>query len=189
MKLHRIVLEWAGTAVTGRAVTVLHYDGTEDAAPPVAAIKSALSSNAALFPAGTTITVPGAGDSIDDTTGVLNGSWTAAGGGTVTGTATGATVLGVGACIQWSTGAIVNGRRLRGRTFVVPLGAFVWEPNGTFSSGALTTLGALANALQATGGLAVWHRPTTVGGTDGTSAAVLSNKITDKPAFLSTRRD
>jgi hypothetical protein len=189
MHLHRVVLEWAGTAVIGRAVTVLHYDATEDPAPPVAAIKSALTASAALFPSGMNITVPNSGDTIDDADGELTGVWTSSGGGTVGGTTVGVTVLGVGACITWHTGAIVDGRRLRGRTFLVPLAATVWEANGTFSAGALASLKVLSDALMATGGLGVWHRPTTPGGIDGTSSSVLSNTITDKPAILTSRRD
>lgn len=189
MKLHRVVCEWAGTAVTGRAVTVLHYTGSEQEAPPVAALKSAFASNATLFPAGTTITIPNSGDSIEDTTGELVSVWTGTGGGTVTGTAAGATVLGVGACIGWRTGGILNGRRLRGRTFLVPLGAFVWEPNGTFSTSAMTQLQATADAIMATGGLAVWHRPSTSSASDGNSYGVTSNTVRDKPAILTSRRD
>lgn len=193
MKLHRLVLEWGGTAVTGRAVTVLHYDGTEDAAPPVAAVKTVFSDHAALFPSGTTIDVPTIGDSIEDTTGDLDGVWSTTGGGTVTGTTVGTTVLGVGACLGWSTGGIVPGtkgpRKLRGRTFLVPLAANVWEANGTFSSSVLAQLQDFADDLIATGGLAVWHRPQNVAGTDGNSYAVLTAKVRDKPAMLTTRRD
>ena len=54
---------------------------------------------------------------------------------------------------------------------------------------ALTQFGTFANALQASGPLAVWHRPTTSGGSDGNSYGVISNKVTDKAAFLSSRRD
>lgn len=189
MQLHRLVLEWSGVGVTGRAVTVLHYDGTEQPAPPVAAVLAALNASKALFPENMKITVPGAGETIDDNTGSLLGVWSSAGGGTVTGTAAGATVLGVGACITWRTGTIVRGRRLRGRTFLVPLGAFVWEPNGTFSASALTQIQTLANALQATGGLAVWSRPTGELAGDGDSGAVLSNSVRDVPAVLTSRRD
>ena len=189
MQLHRIVLEWSGTAVTGRAVTVLHYDGSSLAAPPVATLKAAFNAQAALFPSGTNIVFPGTGDTIDDTTGNLTGVWTSSGGGTVAGSTVGTTTMGVGACLNWKTGGIVNARRLRGRTFLVPLAGNVWGPAGTFTSGALSTIGTLANAIQATGGLAVWHRPTTVGGSDGTSYGVLSNTVMGKPAVLTSRRD
>jgi hypothetical protein len=159
----------------------------------VAALKAAFVAQAALFPSGTNIVFPGTGDVIEDTTGNLTGVWSSAGGGTMAGSTVGTTTMGVGANINWYTGGIVSGthgpRKLRGRTFLVPLAGNVWGPAGTFTSGALSTIGTLANAIQATGGLAVWHRPTTVGGTDGTSYAVLSNTIKGKPAVLTSRRD
>jgi hypothetical protein len=141
------------------------------------------------MPVGQTITVPGTGEVIEDTTGELLDVWTAAGGGTVVGTAGGVVAGGVGACVSWNTGGIIGGRRLRGRTFLVPLSSTAYESNGTLTSSALTAIGAFANGLMASGPLAVWHRPTSAGGSDGNSYGVISNRIRDKVAFLSSRRD
>lgn len=189
MQLHRIVVEWAGPQIVGRAVTVLHYDGTEDPSPPVAAIKSAFDGVAAAIPGGCTITTPGSGETIDDTTGTLTGVWSAAGGGITTCTGAATAAAGVGACITWNTGGIVNGRKLRGRTFVVPLTSTAYDGTGTITVPALGTVQTFADALMGSGGLAVWHRPTIAGGADGTSYGVLSNRVRDKVAYLSSRRD
>lgn len=189
MRLNRLVLAWNGPQVVGGGVTVLHFEGAEGAVPDVAAIKSAVTALAAVIPAGVTITVPASGDVIEDTTGTLLDVWAGSGGGTVAGSGPSNTAAGAGACIGWLTGGIVNGRRLRGRTFIVPLTTAAYDLDGTITSSSLGVVSTFANAVQASGGLAVWHRPTTATSTDGTSYGVISNRVRDKVAFLSSRRD
>ena len=77
MRLHRVVVNWSGPSVVGLAVNVLHFDATEDAAPPVAAIRSAYQAMSSQLPSGVVITVPSSGETIEDTTGDLTGVWTA----------------------------------------------------------------------------------------------------------------
>jgi hypothetical protein len=193
MHLFRVVLSWTGVSVVGSAVTVLHFDGSNQTAPPVAAIKTALTNGTVLFPNTLSCTVPNSGDVIEDTTGALTGVWTGTGGGTVAFTGDSFSAAGVGACIGWTTGGIVNGakgpRKLRGRTFLVPLTATAYDTDGTLRAGYLTAAQTLANQLQASGPLAVWHRPTSAAAANGGSYAVLSNKVRDKVAYLSSRRD
>jgi hypothetical protein len=195
MQLHRLVVSWSGPAVKGLAVNVLHFDGTNQTAPPVPAVLAAYSNALGAYGNGTTVTVPGTGDSIDDTTGQLTGVWSTTGGGSVTQPSTQwASAAGVGACISWSTSLIVpaaaghRARRLRGRTFMVPLSLSMYEADGTIISGGLTILNTWAAAMRASGPLAVWHRPTSVTATDGTSAPVVGHKLSDRVAFLSSRR-
>lgn len=191
--LNRVIISWGGTAVVGQSVTVLHFSASDNASPPVAALKAAFEAQKANFPSGTTMAFPGQGDVINDTNGALVGVWTATGAGTVTGTSAGPVAAGVGACIGWTTGGIVNGskgpRKLRGRTFLVPLTTAAYEQDGTLATASVASLQSLANAIQASGPLAVWHRPTTPGGTNGNSYGVISARVRDKVAFLSSRRD
>lgn len=191
--LNRVLISWTGSGAVGGGVTVLHYDGSDNAAPPVAAIKTALGKYPLLFPANVTLTVPNTGDRIDDTTGHLTGVWSAAGGGSVVMSNSGGYAAGVGACIGWTTGGIVNGtkgpRKLRGRSFLVPLAGPVYQGDGTITDTELVKLQEIADGLRTAGPLAVWHRPTTVGGSDGNSYAVLSARVRDKVAFLKSRRD
>lgn len=194
MHLHRVVVAWSGPSVVGAAVNVLHFDATEQAAPPVAAVAAAYGLLKPSLPAGLNITVPGSGDTIDDSTGSLTGVWAAANPATIVGTGYPNNFAGVGACIGWTTGGIVTGKsgrahKLRGRTFLVPLQANAADPTGTLADADLANLRACAAALMGAGGLGVWHRPTTKGGTDGSSHAVLSYKVRDKVAFLGSRRD
>lgn len=193
--LNRLVLSWQGPSVVGSAVTVLHFDGSDNAAPPVAGILAALNTPLAqALPVGVVVTVPNSGDRIDDRTGSLTGVWSSSGGGNVTGAGGTNAAAGVGACIGWTTGGIVVGagglgRKLRGRTYIVPLHVGCYDAAGTLLDGIRTSLDTMAGEIMAAGPLAIWHRPTTKGGTDGNSYAVLTHKVRDKVAFLSSRRD
>lgn len=191
--LHRVVCEWAGSAVKGRAVTVLYFSASDNPAPPTAGIRAAFDVLKPSMPNGLTIQLPSAGDIIDDTTGNLAGTWSVAVAETTTMTGGTNAAAGVGACIGWSTGGIVPGkkgpRRLRGRTFIVPLPTDSYEANGTLNSGTLTSLNGFATALQAAGPLAIWHRPSSATATDGNSYGVQTHRVADKVAILTSRRD
>lgn len=187
--LHRVVVAWSGPQVTGLAVNVLHFSASDPSAPPVAAIYNAYNAIFQSMPGTCQVQVPGSGDTINDTNGELVGSWTATTPAVITGTGSSTAAAGVGACVGWQTGGIVAGRRLRGRTFLVPLSTDAYDPQGTLTSTALTRIQTFASTMMAAGPLAVWHRPTTAGGTDGNSYGVQSFRVRDKVAYLSSRRD
>lgn len=176
-------------------MTVLHWDGSNQTAPPSAgAIGGAWGAFLQRLPLGVTVTIPGTGDTIDDRTGHITGTWST--GAAVQATASGSAnaAAGAGACITWTTGGIVNGpsgipRRLRGRTFLVPLTTACYDSDGTLTAATFADVATFGTNLRAAGPLAVWHRPTTKGGTDGNSYAVLSHKVRDKVAWLGSRRD
>lgn len=191
--LNRVVLEWAGPSIKGRAVTVLHYSAAEGDAPPMAGIRTAFELLKPSLPAGVTVQYPASGDKITDTTGDLAGVWTAAAQTTTTMAGGATSAAGVGACVGWSTGGIVSGtkgpRRLRGRTFIVPLPSDAYESNGTLNNATLAVLNSWATSMMASGPLAIWHRPSTSSASDGNSYGVGSFRVNDKVAFLSSRRD
>jgi hypothetical protein len=185
--MKRLVVEWSGPPVKGNAVTVLHF--ADDEAAVSAVVWSVFQDAKALFTTGTTITIPDNGDVIDPVTGTLTGTWSEGGGPlTTVGTSAGNAAAGVGASITWLTGGIVNGKRVRGRTFIVPMYSNLYEADGTLSSGAVTLLNAFGTDLVA-GGLSVWHRPTGPGTADGSEHLVTGFRLRDKVAFLSSRRD
>lgn len=194
MKLHRVVVAWSGGGIVGTAVSVLHFDGSEQAAPPVAALYTAFNNMRTLFPGNVSIQIPNSGDSIEDTTGVLDGVWSGPAQAVINGSNITSSAAGVGVCIGWTTGGIVTGpsgrpRKLRGRTFLVPVHKDTFDTDGTLAQGWVDIARTGANAIQAAGPLAIWHRPTTPGGTDGNSYGVISNRVRDKVAYLSSRRD
>lgn len=95
-----------------------------------------------------------------------------------------------GAVVTWRTADLRNGRRIRGRTFLVPLSNTAFESDGTLNSNALGFLDNFASTLMGsalTGDLGVWSRPT--GGSGGVWATVTGYSIPDMVAVLRSRRD
>jgi hypothetical protein len=93
-----------------------------------------------------------------------------------------------GACIGWSTGDVVNGHPVRGRTFLVPLAAGMYEGNGTLTTGALIDINdAVVSLVNATASFEIWHRP--VSGLGGSEHVVTAGAAKDKVAVLRSRRD
>lgn len=95
----------------------------------------------------------------------------------------------VGASVQWLTDSVKNGRRVRGRTYLVPLSNRAFDNEGTLDEGARTTLQVAANVLVLSTdlGLCVWSRP--VNGVGGSSHLVTGAIVADKSAVLRSRRD
>jgi hypothetical protein len=107
------------------------------------------------------IHVPNEGEEFDEATGALTGVWTFGTPVDITGGGTGAYAGGVGAAVGWSTSGIHYARKVRGRTFIVPLAANTYDTDGTLSAGTRTTLNNAANTLVsgAAGSLRIWCRP------------------------------
>lgn len=94
----------------------------------------------------------------------------------------------VGARVTWETGSIVGGRRIRGRTFLVPLVSSTFDTDGTLTSANRTLIqnaaNGLTNGLAGAGlSLAVWS-PTT-----STVSPVVSGVVPDQATVLRSRRD
>lgn len=186
--MNRLVLEWSGPAVKGLAVSVLHFTGL-GGSPGVAAIKAALALTNTCLPENHTIHVPNSGDIIDPSTGDLTGVWSDPEPvGNILGTGAPVAAAGVGACLTWRTAGIVNAHRVRGRTFYVPLTTAAYEADGTINATQLGKLRTLADTLAGLE-LAVWSRPTSAGASDGSMHTVLSGSVSDRVAFLGSRRD
>lgn len=143
------------------------------------------------LPIGVTVTMPAFLEHIDTGSGELIAEVPWAQGAAVNGSSSSNYSSATGGCITWRTVGVVNGRKLRGRTFLVPLGNGTFDTNGTLLAAVVTGMTTAGNNLaNATTGidLAVWHRPAP-GGTDGIAAGVTSCSVTDKTAVLRSRRD
>lgn len=95
-----------------------------------------------------------------------------------------------GAVVTWRTDDLRNGRRIRGRTFLVPLSTFVFDDDGTLKQSQFEFLRDFADTLMGPaleGDLGVWSRP--VGGSGGVFATVTGYTIPDMAAVLRSRRD
>jgi hypothetical protein len=134
-----------------------------------------------------TITIVNSGDTVDVATGAITGSWVGGTDLTVSGLTSSAYASGVGACVIWNTGVPVGRRRLRGKTFLVPLTA-AFDVDGTIDATSLNTLVTASNTLATSSGstFVVWHRP--VNNLGGQAFPVVSATIKDTPAILTSRR-
>jgi len=90
--------------------------------------------------------------------------------------------------VSWRTGTIVNGRELRGRTFIPGLTQNV-NTAGLLSTAAQTAWTTAANALiaDANSVYVIWHRP--VNGSGGQMAPVVTCSVTRKFSVMRSRRD
>lgn len=138
------------------------------------------------LPNGLTVTIPDQGDILEETTGQITGTWNELSGAVVATGSSGASYAGsAGAVINWKTAAVVNGHRVRGRTFLVPL-ASGYETNGTLTTACRGALQTAANAVTF-GSLGIWHRP--VNGSGGSWHQITSAVVPDMAAVLRSRRD
>lgn len=120
----------------------------------------------------------------------------------ITCTGTGLFAAPAGCTVQWNTVSFLYGRRVRGRSYIVPLVGSAFEANGTLAAAGNTTLTNAAAALVAGGSnLVVYTRrrlakpadPTTgapaVTARPGGSSLVISSTVRDIAAVLRSRRD
>lgn len=111
--------------------------------------------------------------------------------------ATGAYSLGVGARILWRTGVVLNGRKVIGRTFAVPLAAFTTSAGIVIASIQTSVKAATtAYATQAAARPIVWHKvfgdppapdkpPPYVA---GTAVPIIAGDLLSAPSSLRSRR-
>lgn len=135
------------------------------------------------------IHVPAEGETFDAATGELVDTWTFGTPVDITGGGTGAYAGGVGAAVGWSTAGIHYGRKVRGRTFIVPLAANVYDTDGTLASGTRTTLTNAAEDLvgDAAGSLVIWSRPAPTRPV-GNAYPITSGLVKDHVSWLRSRR-
>jgi hypothetical protein len=91
--------------------------------------------------------------------------------------------------IRYETGSILDGRRLIGRTYLVPCSGTIFDADGTISGGDLADLRLAVDDMIASmdGTLVVWHRPK--GSRAGGYTAVNAATVPDEAVVLRSRRD
>lgn len=147
-----------------------------------------------FVPNNTTIQVQSQVEGLLEDTGTLTAVYDVSAPAAVTGSV-GATVTysaASGAVVSWYTNGIRRGRRVRGRTFLVPVAGTAFANDGTLSPTFLSTMNFAADNLRqafAGAALGVWGRPSTKGATDGVWFPVASFRIPDMSAVLRSRRD
>ena len=164
------------------------YSLTQPSASGLTDIRSFFSAFSTIIPAGATLQVEGEGDIINDATGTLTGAWSATQPAAINCSGAGNYSGSTGAVVHWFTNGVVRGRRVRGRTFLVPLVASAYDTNGSLSSSAISSITTAADGLIAAAGItpAVWSRPT--GFASGAAFEVVSSRVPDLAVVLRSRR-
>ena len=182
--LRRVEVVWTG-ALGLPGLSVFYTDEADDVTTNLQTFFTAVRPS---FKSDITWTCASSGDIIDAESGTLVSGWS---GGTAfsvqANSSDGAWAAGTGAFIRWGTNTVINGRRLRGRTFMTGVTTSSYDNQGTISSGTLTTIGNAATTLAATGKLVIWHRPHP-GFTDGSFGEVTSATVPDQVTSLRSRR-
>lgn len=197
MDLLRLRVDLSGAGVVGPSVQTWYADSLTGLGMN-AAVKALLTSLANNFPDDLTFTIPSAGDTIESTTGDLTGTWAASGGGTVTGTDSGAFALGSGYRLRWLTDGIVGGRRVRGTTFMVPCAGLMFSTSGRLVAASVTSINTAVSTFAGTmaGKHYVWSRPVpahvkdgvSIPKRDGAASVVTGWNVPTTPTSLRSRR-
>lgn len=193
MAIHRVTAIWSGFAgAPGYSNFFFTGDGSggaaDDSRSRVTAFFNAVRS---ILPSDVTFTVQREVAVVDENNGMVQEFLQVGepGSGTSSGTGSGGYSAASGAVVTWNTAGVRNGRRVRGRTFVVPLVGIAYQSDGTLTTQALTALNAGADAIVGAGfdsGFGVWSRPRNG---SGLFFEATGHRIVDKVAVLRSRRD
>lgn len=199
----RVKARWSGFS-GAPGYTVMHFrdfatgdgSGTEPSADQAldaaARVNTFFADIAGLLPATVSVVIEPEVEMLEDTDGKLVTAFSAGNLPVVNGLGGEFYSGPTGAVVNWRTGAVRNGRRVRGRTFLVPLHTGAFNETGQLGPNSTATLQAAANTLAASTGtpdLGVYARPSLPGATDGLWSAVTSATVPRLAAVLRSRRD
>lgn len=203
MEILRITARWTGfTGAPG--YSVFHFsndagfwdggligDANQEAVDAASSkVSTAFTMIRSQLPDIVTITQEPEAEIIDSDTGEILGSAETGGSSQQGSGSSGGYSAASGAVVNWRTNDYRFGRRIRGRTFIVPLDGGAYEDDGTLSSSARDSLVSFGNRLRESDGgpqLGVWSRPRN--GAGGVFATVTASNVPDMAAVLRSRRD
>lgn len=183
--LLRVRCTWGG-AVPGGGISTFYTDDVIGL--DVSSLKTFFTALKDYLPNTLTVQVPNNADTIDMASGRLTGNLPVTGGGTVAMTGNAAYSAGVGAFVNWYTAFVRNGRLLRGRTFICPLGQGFASADGTINDSVKTAIDTAALALVGHALWQVYHRPPKGTFTGGTAHLITSAQTVDRVTALKSRR-
>ena len=193
MAMYRINVSWQNWP--GAPGVTTFFQNPAVGQPNPEAVRVFFDAIRALLPLNLSLNVPGSGDMVEETTGELAGTWQSTPAPAQVVGATAGTYAGnAGGVIHWLTQGVVNNRRVRGRSFLVPLVGTCYENNGSLSAATLTTMQNAATALMnaTPGHLVVWSRPVKptpgVAARAGSQHAVSGIRVPDLAVSLRSRR-
>jgi hypothetical protein len=192
--LARIRCVWTGF-VGAPGYTNLYVANPETQSPQIASVRTFFDAIKAHLPTTVTVQVENAGPIISDLDGEQFGDWSATAVASVTGTSSSVYNAPAGGAITWNTSKFIRGRRLKGRSYLVPMAGYS-DADGSISAAALLVLQNAASAMVTamSPNLAVWSRPIKTGTppvitTQGDHGVVTGRSVADKVAVLRSRRD
>lgn len=142
------------------------------------------------LPSGVEIQLDPEADVIDSDTGEMLGIIEVPGGNAIGAGGGGGWSAASGAVVNWRTNDFRFGRRIRGRTFLVPLAGSAYESDGTLAGGsrnAIRDFGAEMVGGTGSADFGVWSRPRD--GAGGVWATAVAATVPDMAAVLRSRRD
>ena len=146
------------TAQGGPGVSTMYFRDVDTAIPSLYTLWNELR---VLMPDNVAILIQPFGDIIDDATGTITGGWAKEPVAAIAGGSTTEYAAPAGLLMGWETGTILNGRRVRGHTFVVPITTANMTTDGQI--GGATVALAMVKGLQfitaQSASFVVWHRP------------------------------
>lgn len=181
---------WTGFT-GGPGYTNLYFDGGDDPDDCMDAVEDFFQSAGVVVAGQITMNVEGSGFLVDEATGIASGTWASTGGDRpVTGGGSGAYMGPAGVCVTWRTASLINGRIVKGRTFLVPAASSICEADGSISNSLRTTVltAAAALATNSTVTFGVWHRPSLSPAGPGSFEPVINASVSDQIAVLRSRR-
>lgn len=202
MAVDRIRVQWTGGRGGDGVSTFYALDGST----ALAAVHDFFDALKALVPATIVWSFSPVGDTIDEESGVLTGSYSAIGESNVSATGSDTNVADpVGAVLRWETSQIRYGHRVRGRTFIVP-GIKDMYAAGTLNDSVVTQLEGYGNDMLAVvpDNFVVWTRPflgtpawtdkygvthAARAAHDGATSTITECTVPDKAVVLRSRRD
>lgn len=166
-------------------------DATQTAVDNAAhAVYRAFGAIGSILPADATVQVETEASVLDSDSGELIGSIDVSAPESVTGSDAGGYSAASGAVVNWRTADYRFGRRIRGRTFLVPLAGSAYQSDGTLTSDALDSLRSFGDRIieeSDPSSFGVWSRPRS--GAGGVFATVTQAQVPDMTAVLRSRRD
>lgn len=164
---------------------------TADVTDVVARVRAFFSSSSGAFPALVSLQVLGDVDVIDEANGTLTDQLSVTAPAVVPGSSGVALPFASAVLLTHNTGGILNGRRLRGRSFLSPCNAAA-NTAGAVTTSLRTTVTTAANVMLTgtTGSYpVVWHRPKLPGPLGGLAIATTGYSVGTSFAVLRSRRD
>lgn len=187
--LAQIKVAWSGAGVVGNAYSTFYSYTTGGALPQTAnGLTTFFNAIKGLLAASITIQVPQTGQTYDDVTGQLLGSWGGPAQAAVVGTAAGAQASASGASIEWITGVILRRHLLVGRTFLVPLSSSAFNSSGVLSPASVNTINTAGAAFASLQSARIWSRPSAANNHTGGSGIIIAQSVRNLNAILRSRR-